>query len=125
MRRYLRPAAGLAIALALGGCSAVSAAVAEPPSPAAGLTGEQLFNQNCAACHGERGAGTQAGPPLVHKVYEPSHHADAAFLLAVRNGTTQHHWNYGNMPPQPQLTEAQVRLITAYVRVLQREAGIR
>lgn len=129
MRRLRRPAAGFAIALALGGCSAAVASAAPPqtpaPSPADSLTGEQRFNQTCAACHGERGRGTPSGPPLVHKIYEPGHHSDAAFMLAVRNGVTQHHWTFGNMPPQPQVSDAQVRLITAYVRGLQREAGIR
>ena len=72
-----------------------------------------------------RATGTQIGPPLVHKIYEPSHHSDAAFLLAVRNGTVQHHWNFGNMPAQPTVTDAETREITLYVRALQREAGIR
>lgn len=90
-----------------------------------GMDGEQLFVQNCAACHGVQAVGTKQGPPLVHKIYEPSHHGDAAFVLAARNGSKQHHWQFGDMPAQPQLTEAQVKAITAYVRALQRDAGIR
>ena len=103
-----------------------------PPTPLAAATsapgatrGEQLFNQTCAACHGVRATGTQTGPPLVNKIYEPSHHSDAAFLLAVRNGSVQHHWKFGNMPAQPTVTDAETREITQYVRALQREAGIR
>lgn len=47
------------------------------------VEGEALFNTSCAACHGTDAAG-QSGiaPPLVHIIYEPNHHADAAFLLA-------------------------------------------
>jgi mono/diheme cytochrome c family protein len=129
-KRLVRLAAGLLLAGGLGACS--SAAASAPPTPLATATsspgasrGEQLFNQTCAACHGARATGTQIGPPLVHKIYEPSHHSDAAFLLAVRNGTVQHHWKFGNMPAQPAVTDAETREITLYVRALQREAGIR
>lgn len=43
------------------------------------------------ACHGENGRGTRVGPPLVHKIYEPSHHGDGAFGRAVRQGVVAHH----------------------------------
>ena len=42
--------------------------------------------------------GTQQGPPLVHKIYEPSHHADFAFQRAAAQGVRAHHWKFGNMP---------------------------
>ena len=129
-KRLLHLAAGLLLVGGLGACSSAAASV--PPTPLAAATsapgasrGEQLFNQTCAACHGVRATGTQTGPPLVNKIYEPSHHSDAAFLLAVRNGSVQHHWNFGNMPAQPTVTDAETREITLYVRALQREAGIR
>ena len=56
------------------------------------------FTANCAACHGSRGVGTKQGPPLVHKIYEPNHHADVAFQRAAENGVRAHHWEFGNMP---------------------------
>lgn len=87
--------------------------------------GKRAFDATCAACHGANAAGVAGiGPPLVHKVYEPSHHGDAAFLLAVRNGVRAHHWRFGDMPAQPGLTEADVAAITVYVRELQRANGI-
>ncbi len=131
IKSILRLAAGLLLAGGLGACSSAAASVPIPTplaaaTAAAGATrGELLFNQTCAACHGARGTGTQTGPPLVNKIYEPSHHSDAAFLLAVRNGSVQHHWNFGNMPAQPVVTDSETREITLYVRALQREAGIR
>lgn len=70
------------------------------------------------------GAGTEQGPPLVHRIYEPGHHADAAFHMAVRAGVRQHHWRFGNMPPQPQVSEAELRTIIRYVREVQRANGI-
>lgn len=86
--------------------------------------GQQAFEVNCAACHGPTAGGTDQGPPLVHKWYEPSHHGDAAFLLATKRGVAQHHWRFGNMPPQLQVGERSVQQITTYVRELQRANGI-
>ncbi len=45
--------------------------------------GQIAFDENCASCHGQNAAGTEKGPPLVHKIYEPAHHADFAFVRAV------------------------------------------
>jgi mono/diheme cytochrome c family protein len=87
-------------------------------------TGEDLFNTHCSICHGRLALGTRRGPPLVHPIYAPGHHADEAFQLAVRSGVRAHHFRYGNMPPVPGLSREQVAEITAYVRWLQRTAGI-
>jgi len=95
------------------------------PTPAEHVAGEQLFGARCGACHGLRGGGSAQGPPLVHRVYEPSHHADAAFLRAVQVGVRAHHWRFGDMRPVPGLTLDDVDRIVGYVRWLQREAGIR
>lgn len=86
--------------------------------------GEQLFDNNCAVCHGPQATGTVHGPPLVHEVYEPGHHPDASFRRAVEQGVVQHHWGFGPMPAIPGLDDDQVDAIIAYVRELQRAAGI-
>ena len=87
-------------------------------------TGEAKFKTSCSACHGERGVGTKQGPPLVHKIYEPNHHGDAAFLRAAANGVQAHHWQFGNMPKIDGVTPADVTEIVKYVRWLQKQAGI-
>jgi mono/diheme cytochrome c family protein len=101
---------------------------APPPvtaaTPAEHEAGETLFETHCASCHGERAAGTDQGPPLVHRIYEPSHHGDAAFQLAVARGVAAHHWRFGDMAAVPGVTVAEVEQIVGYVRWLQREAGI-
>ncbi len=94
------------------------------PVPAELTDGERLFTDNCARCHGVRGVGSDAGPPLVHKIYEPGHHGDYAFQRAARFGVAAHHWGFGNMPAVPGVDSAAVTRITAYVRWLQRSAGI-
>ena len=92
--------------------------------PAELQAGEAKFNANCSACHGPKGVGTQQGPPLVHKIYEPNHHGDAAFQLAAANGVRAHHWEFGNMPKIETVTPPEVDQIIQYVRWLQRQAGI-
>lgn len=87
--------------------------------------GKKAFDAKCAACHGENAAGQKGmAPPLVHKIYEPSHHADMAFVMAVQNGVRAHHWPFGNMPPVGGLTSGDIQYIARYVRELQRENGI-
>ncbi|MDV7144145.1 c-type cytochrome [Tropicimonas sp. TH_r6] len=87
--------------------------------------GKRGFDARCAECHGPSAAGQDGvAPPLIHKVYEPSHHGDMSFLMAAKNGVRAHHWSFGNMPPIDGLTDADVANITLYVRELQRENGI-
>ena len=96
-------------------------AATSPPEVAQGKT---LFEQNCSVCHGPAGDGTTQGPPLVHIIYEPNHHADAAFILAVRNGVRAHHWRFGDMAPLPGVTDQTVQEIVGYIRWMQRQVGI-
>ena len=87
--------------------------------------GKVAFEAKCAVCHGANAAGQDGvAPPLVHKIYELSHHGDAAFLLAAKNGVRAHHWHFGNMPPVEGVTDGDVKMIIAYVRELQRANGI-
>lgn len=89
------------------------------------LVGKHAFDAVCSDCHGKNATGRNGkGPPLVHKIYEPSHHADAAFLRAVQNGVQAHHWRFGNMPKLQGITDGDVKGIIRYVRELQRANGI-
>lgn len=105
-------------------CGQGAATQEAAPVPAEFRSGEVKFNANCARCHGERASGTEKGPPLVHKIYEPNHHGDAAFLRAVANGVRAHHWKFGDMPRIEGVTPEEVQEIIGYVRWLQRQAGI-
>jgi len=86
--------------------------------------GETVFSENCSACHGKNAAGSDQGPPLVHITYNPGHHADGAFYSAAKSGVRQHHWRFGNMPAQPNVTPSDIKMIVTYVRELQRANGI-
>lgn len=118
--------------LALTGMLAIIACDSSQPKSAVGgatvpaelQPGEAKFHAHCSACHGPQGTGTQQGPPLVHKIYEPNHHGDAAFQRAATFGVKAHHWEFGNMPKIDGVTSADVEQITGYIRWLQRQAGI-
>ena len=121
------------LALGCGGSNAASDASAVAPRPigevaqadsATLAVGQRLFDVSCALCHGPAASGTQQGPPLVHVIYEPNHHSDASFQRAAAQGVRAHHWNFGDMPPVPGVTPDDVAKIVAYVRHLQRQAGI-
>ena len=83
------------------------------------------YNQYCMTCHGIDGKGSPQGPPLVHDIYEPGHHADMAFHFAVRDGVRSHHWSFGDMKPVADVTPEQTGHIIAYIRREQKRAGIR
>lgn len=113
------------VAWQLAGPTATHAVdVKEPRLSEIAIAGKTFFDATCAACHGLKAAGTDKGPPLVHDIYNPGHHGDGAFFLAAKLGVRQHHWPYGDMPPQRQVTEDQVAAIIQYVRELQVANGI-
>ena len=87
--------------------------------------GQLGFEAKCAACHGLNSAGQDGvAPPLVHIIYEPSHHGDEAFQRAAAMGVRGHHWPFGDMPPVEGVTRGDVTMIIAYIRELQRANGI-
>jgi mono/diheme cytochrome c family protein len=95
-----------------------------PELSAAGLAGEAAFGEHCAACHGTTAGGSGKGPPLVHPIYVSSHHGDMAFVLAARQGARAHHWNFGDMPPVPDVTDQELADLIVYVRELQHANGL-
>lgn len=106
------------------GDSAVTVDVKVPQLSQQASVGRKAFDENCSQCHGENGSGSAEGPPLVHSIYNPGHHADGAFFLAAKIGVRQHHWKFGNMPSLPNVKETDVKSILSYVRELQRANGI-
>lgn len=114
-------------AIGIVGCAGqapVTAPEVTAKTPSEFLTGESLYNTSCAKCHGQRGAGTDEGPPMLDQTYAPNHHADGAFYLAVERGVNPHHWRFGRMPPIEGLSRDDVAEIIGYVRWLQQAAGI-
>lgn len=110
--------------LTLAACGQSENGAAVPPQPPELVErGQALYAENCAQCHGEDLRGTDQGPSFLSPIYEPGHHADGAFLLAVQTGVRAHHWRFGDMPPVEGLTQDDVEAIIAYVRETQRLEG--
>ena len=119
----------LSLASLIAVASNAQAQTAAVPTPSSGLMpnpakGKGLFVQKCASCHGVDLKGSDTGPAVLHRVYEPSHHGDAAFQNAAANGARAHHWKFGNMPAVKGLTPDDVAHVTAYIRMEQRKVGI-
>jgi mono/diheme cytochrome c family protein len=87
--------------------------------------GQLVFNTNCASCHGVNAAGGIGGPPLIHDIYNPGHHANGAFINAIRNGVRQHHWQFGNMPPQRHIVFGDMVFLMKFIREVQQQNGIK
>jgi mono/diheme cytochrome c family protein len=94
-----------------------------PQDPQLVDQGADLYAAHCAECHGEDLRGTDLGPSHLSIVYEPNHHGDFAFILAVEQGSPAHHWSFGDMAPVEGLTLDDVTAIIAFVREQQRIEG--
>ncbi len=87
--------------------------------------GKNLFQQNCAGCHGKWGKGTVVGPPLMDRIYLAWHHPDDSYYQAALSGARAHHWKFGDMPPLPGMDRKKLDRIIPYIRWLQEQSGIR
>ena len=87
------------------------------------VAGEESYGRFCAACHGVDLRGTTLGPSFLSIVYEPNHHADFAFASAAKNGVPAHHWEFGDMPAIPGISDNEIIAVTAYVRSVQEAEG--
>lgn len=108
-----------ALALFAAACSESSNTAATAPSG----RGAELYQANCASCHGSDLRGTERGPSHLSIVYEPSHHSDDSFRSAIANGAGQHHWNFGNMPAITGLDDEEVDAVISFIRAAQEREG--
>ncbi len=99
-----------AVALAADQPSSSDPGLAAPPELA---QGEALYIAKCASCHGQGAMGTDKGPAFLHPVYVANHHPDEAFSTAALVGVKAHHWQFGDMPPVDEVTQADVLQIVA------------
>lgn len=95
-----------------------------PKVPFIHSKGVNKFQALCSGCHGKWGHGTKQGPPLMHAYYKPSHHNDAAFYKAAREGVQAHHWKFGDMPKVKGATIKDMDAIIPFLRWLQRDNGV-
>ncbi len=86
--------------------------------------GKMSYESFCASCHGKTAGGTDKGPTFISRIYHPGHHSDGGFFVAARNGVRAHHWQFGNMPPVPEVNDSQLEYIVKYIRAVQQANGV-
>ena len=114
--------AAVTVALAMVACGDGEPAAERAPIPV-DADGATMYQARCASCHGEDLRGTDKGPSQLSIVYEPGHHSDDAYRSAIRNGTRQHHWEFGDMPPVEDIADDEIELVIAYIRSQQETLG--
>jgi len=123
-----RTIVGMAAAVILAGGVVLAASlpsnVRMPELSAVAKFGQAAFGKHCSTCHGADAGGTNSGPPLIHRIYHPGHHADMAFVIAARRGSRAHHWKFGDMPAVKDITDEEIAQIIVFVREVQRANGI-
>ncbi len=117
-------AVAIALTISCGASNQVEPATGAAGAETATYSGEESFQNRCAVCHGQQAEGAATGPPLINRLYEIGHHPNFSFHNAVNKGVTAHHWNFGDMPPIPNVPPEEIDAIICHVRDLQRAEGI-
>lgn len=124
--------AGLLVAgslAVLAGCASGGSTAAPDPGPVGSASpnlleaGSAVYAARCAICHGADLRGTERGPSQLSEVYKPGHHPDASYRTAIERGAPAHHFDFGDMPPVPGLSPAEVDAVIAYIRAEQVRQG--
>ena len=97
------------------------AACGQDASQSAAERGERAYRANCAACHGNDLAGTSLGPSRLGA--GPSGLSDAEIRDVIRNGVADSGGEFGGMPGNSVLRDAQITEIIQHLRVVQQRAA--
>lgn len=121
------PVVVVAVALVVAVVVVATGGSDDPPAPGSPeqvALGQEVFDQSCATCHGPGGGGGLAGPPLTHEMYEGL--TDADIRTVIEQGKAPENWPRfeAGMTPVPGLSVTEVDAVIAYVRSVQREAGL-
>ncbi len=108
----------LGVTITIASASIGAACGADGPTSTLGR-GEAIYGANCAQCHGDDLAGTDRGPSLLEPIYGPGQLSDAEVADAIRNGVDEARWEFGPMPANGAITDAQIETILAFVRAEQ------
>lgn len=119
MNNIIKFSLGICILMPLAGSQVWAAEQIEIPFHLG--KGQLLYEKYCSSCHGSDLNGSDEGPPMLHPFYKPSHHGDKAFYRAALQGTKQHHWEFGDMPPVEGMTRKKMDSVVPYVRYYQQQ----
>jgi mono/diheme cytochrome c family protein len=113
---FVRLLIGCAVTIAITTALVTLSACGRDASESAGDRGARPYAANCAVCHGDALQGTSRGPSLLDPAYLSSELSDAAVRSAIRDGVEQNRWEFGAMPANGALRDAQINEIIAFVR---------
>jgi mono/diheme cytochrome c family protein len=107
------------------GVLAVAAAACGADGPQSSVDrGAAIYGANCAQCHGVELEGTERGPSLLEPAYRSDELNDAAVADAVRNGAPERLWEFGPMPANGALSDAQIDAIIEFLRAEQGASAV-
>lgn len=89
------------------------------PVPPELAEGAESFAAFCSGCHGDKGAGFEGGPPLLHPRYLPEVFPDASIRRAILAGSPARHWTFEAMPPIRALPLDHIPAVIGYLRWVQ------
>lgn len=96
-----------------------------PELSASAQHGRAIINSQCIECHGVDGTGgSRKGPPLLHPMYREAIFPDHHYKRVLIEGRPQNNWKFGPMPAQPQLSDADMNGIIAFIREVHDETGV-
>lgn len=96
-----------------------------PELSASAQHGRTIINAQCAECHGIDGTGgSRKGPPILHSMYRAEIFPDFVLKRSILEGKREKNWRFGPMPAMPELSEADVNGVIAFVREVQTATGI-
>lgn len=111
----------------IGGCSTSNSALIQPASGTQYETGQRVYNQNCASCHGLNGEGQYPqnpmqpdangliGAPPHNATGHTWHHADQLLIQTIKAGSTAPGFH-----PMPafgdKLSDDDIRAVLAYIK---------
>jgi mono/diheme cytochrome c family protein len=122
MRMALVVASAVVVAVVAAGCGDGEATA--PPVQGDAAAGSIPYREYCAGCHGEDGRGAAAGPGLLDARYALPGFDDQALVTAIVEGAPEREWDFGPMPRIRGLGQQELADLVAFVRELQRGAGI-
>ena len=85
----------------------------KPIDPVVLERGQGLYSVNCASCHGSEARGGETGPNLIRSAVILDDQNGELLMPIVHAGRPER-----GMPPRPDLTEAQVSDIAAFLRTM-------
>ncbi len=117
----MRSAFTAALGVVVLGVALVGAGCGDPTGPEREISGEQLYNQYCARCHGVDGRGVSSQPAARDRLSDPrivGMMSDEYISGVIRGGKPP------NMPAfRGEFTDATLMVLVAYVRSLSGTTG--